>query len=100
SLQRSALSPQPSVPSPPASKSTRRRVMPAIRRLAAAGVVTAALVGLTAAPALAHVSVESTDATQGGIGAITFRVPTESDTASTTKVTVQLPTDSPIASVS
>jgi uncharacterized protein len=74
--------------------------MSAIRRLAVAGASTALLVGLAAAPALAHVTVGSTDATQGGEGAITFRVPTESDTASTTKLAVQLPTDPPIASVS
>jgi uncharacterized protein YcnI len=74
--------------------------MPAIRRLAVAGAFTALLVGLPAVPALAHVSVSSTDAEQGGWGAITFRVPTESATAATTKLTVQLPTDQPITTVS
>src|SRR5262249_44424630 len=74
--------------------------MPVIRRLATAGVLAGALVGLTAAPALAHVRVDSTDPPQGGFGVITFRVPTESETASTTKLTVQLPTGTPIASVS
>jgi periplasmic copper chaperone A len=74
--------------------------MLAFRRLVTAGVLGAALAGLAAAPALAHVSVVTTDATQGGIGVITFRVPTESESASTTKVTVQLPPDQPLASVS
>ena len=40
------------------------------------------------------------DATRGGYGVLTFRVPTESATASTTEVTVTLPADHPIASVS
>lgn len=53
-----------------------------------------------AAPASAHVSVSSTDATQGGYAKVVFRVPTESDTASTTKVEVFLPDATPIASVS
>jgi uncharacterized protein YcnI len=53
-----------------------------------------------AAPASAHVSVSSADATQGGYGKAVFRVPTESDTASTTKVEVFLPDATPIASVS
>ena len=41
--------------------------------------------------ASAHVSVVAPGATQGGYTVLTFRVPTESDTASTTKVTVALP---------
>ena len=73
--------------------------MSPIRRLTLAGALAGALVGLSAAPALAHVSVSSADAEQGGYGGITFRVPTESGTAATTKLTVQLPTDQGIASV-
>jgi uncharacterized protein YcnI len=69
-----------------------------IARLSAAS-VTIALVGL-AGPASAHVSVSSTDAAQGGFGKAVFRVPTESDTASTTKVVVTLPADAPFAFVS
>jgi periplasmic copper chaperone A len=57
----------------------------------------AALVGLSAVPAVAHVTVSSPDATQGGFGVITFRVPTESDTASTTGLKVQFPADQPLA---
>lgn len=41
--------------------------------------------------ASAHVSVVAPGATQGGYSVLTFRVPTESDTASTTKVSVALP---------
>lgn len=57
----------------------------------------AALVGLTALPALAHVTVNAADATQGGFTMLTFRVPTESDTASTTGIKVQFPADQPLA---
>ena len=53
-----------------------------------------------AAPASAHVTISAPGATRGGSDAvITFRVPTESDTASTTGLQVQLPTDTPIAGV-
>ena len=52
------------------------------------------------APASAHVRVSSTDAVRGGYGVLTFRVPTESDTASTTALIITLPTDTPIGSVS
>ncbi|MFI5890323.1 YcnI family protein [Actinoplanes sp. NPDC051513] len=59
--------------------------------------------GLTlalAAPASAHVTVNPNTATPGGYTKVTFRVPTESDTASTTKIEVNLPADKPVASVS
>ena len=56
-----------------------------------------ALVGLKALPALAHVTVNADDATQGSYTVITFRVPTESDTASTTGLKVQFPADAPLA---
>lgn len=61
----------------------------------------AAAVGLlaVAAPASAHVTVHSTDAAPGGYAVLTFRVPTESSTASTTKLQVQFPTEHPISSV-
>lgn len=58
----------------------------------------AGLIALAGA-ACAHVTVDSPGATQGGYAVLTFRVPTESDTASTTGVKVQLPPDSPLASV-
>jgi len=71
----------------------RRLALPAV-----AAVV--AVVALGAGPASAHVSVSSTDAAAGGFGELTFRVPTESDTASTTSLRVQLPSDTPLAFVS
>lgn len=52
-----------------------------------------------AAPASAHVGVSTTDATQGGYGKAVFRVPNESDTATTTKVVVTLPAEHPFAFV-
>ncbi len=52
-----------------------------------------------AVPAAAHVKVSGTDTTQGGFGVLTFRVPTESATASTTDLLVTLPDDHPIISV-
>jgi uncharacterized protein YcnI len=55
---------------------------------------------LGATVASAHVHVDGEDATRGGYGVLTFRVSTESATASTTEVTVTLPADHPIASVS
>ncbi|HEY7225177.1 MAG TPA: YcnI family protein [Micromonosporaceae bacterium] len=53
-----------------------------------------------AAPASAHVTVNSDTAQQGGYAKLTFRVPNEKDAANTVKVEVDLPQDTPIASVS
>ena len=53
-----------------------------------------------AAPASAHVSVNPNEATQGGYGRFAFRVPNESDSASTVKVEVVLPENAPVGSVS
>src|ERR1700754_1566526 len=67
------------------------------------GVVTAgaaALVFAIAGPASAHVTVNPSTANQGDYTKVSFRVPSESDTASTTKLEVNLPADTPIASVS
>jgi uncharacterized protein YcnI len=58
-----------------------------------------AALGLAAAPAAAHVTVPD-PATQGGFGAITFRVPTERTNASTTKLEVTFPADQPLAFLS
>ncbi|MER7457629.1 YcnI family protein [Micromonospora sp. NPDC126480] len=65
----------------------------------ALGAVTAAVLGF-ATPASAHVTVNPKEATQGGYGRFAFRVPNESDTASTTKVEVFLPENAPVGSVS
>ncbi|MDZ5446100.1 YcnI family protein [Micromonospora sp. 4G57] len=61
--------------------------------------VATAVLGL-AGPASAHVTVNPKEATQGGYGRFAFRVPNESDTASTTKVEVVLPENAPVGSVS
>jgi uncharacterized protein YcnI len=62
---------------------------------------TLGLIGLwAAAAASAHVTVSAVGATSGGSDQlITFRVPTESATASTVELQVKLPTNTPIASV-
>lgn len=71
-----------------------------ITRLAVVLSGTAASVLLLASPAYAHVTTHGTDATSGGHDAgITFRVPNEKATASTTKVEIHLPLDKPFAGV-
>ena len=59
----------------------------------------AALVGVASA-ASAHVTVSSQDASPGGFGKFTFRVPNESDTASTISVRVQIPEEAAMAFLS
>jgi uncharacterized protein len=73
--------------------------MKRLRTLVLASAASAAALLAAAGPASAHVTVHSTDAVQGGYSELTFRVPTESDTASTVKLQVQFPTATPIASV-
>ncbi|MCL7459042.1 YcnI family protein [Micromonospora echinofusca] len=75
-----------------------RRTASAAAALALGAVATAVL-GF-AAPASAHVTVDPQEATQGGYGRFAFRVPNESDTASTTKLEVVLPENAPVGSVS
>ena len=79
---------QPSSPRPP-----RRRG--AGRRLATVAGLTLLLLGLTAGPALAHIDVEG-DAGPGQTALLTFRIPSESPTQDTTKITITLPTDTPL----
>jgi periplasmic copper chaperone A len=62
---------------------------------ATAGVVLAAASGV----ASAHVTVSSADAAPGGYGKVTFRVPNESDAASTVDLRIQVPTDPPLTSL-
>jgi periplasmic copper chaperone A len=65
-----------------------------------AGLVTGLVVALVPAlDAHAHVSVSSPDATPGGFGTVVFRVPSESESANTTAIAVQLPAGTPFASV-
>jgi len=68
-------------------------------RVGAVSATAAAIVLAVAGPASAHVTVNPNTAAQGAYAKVSFRVPTESDTASTTKLEVDLPADTPIASV-
>jgi len=73
------------------------------RRLASGAATVAALLGLAVlapAAAQAHVRVSPDQATPGSYAVLTFRVPTESATASTVKVELDLPVDHPFSSVS
>ncbi|TCC56462.1 DUF1775 domain-containing protein [Kribbella pittospori] len=70
----------------------------ALRAVAIAAASTLVLAG-AATSASAHVTVSSPDAKPGGYAKLVFRVPTESDTAATTKLVVSLPKDHPFASV-
>ena len=54
---------------------------------------------VVATGASAHVTVASEDAAPGGFGKITFRVPNESDTASTVGLRIQIPEDAALASM-
>ena len=69
-----------------------------IARLAAA--CSAIALVAVAGPASAHVNVSSTDAAKEGFGKVVFRVPNESDKATTTKVVITLPSATPFAFVS
>lgn len=66
----------------------------------AAAALACALVLLPAAAASAHVRVVPESTAAGGWTVLTFRVPNESPTAATTRVTVDLPTATPLTSVS
>ncbi|WP_433390660.1 YcnI family copper-binding membrane protein [Micromonospora sp. KLBMP9576] len=77
----------------------RHRRIASVAAALTLGVVATAVLGF-AAPASAHVTVDPQEATQGGYGRFAFRVPNESDTASTTKVEVVLPENAPVGSVS
>jgi uncharacterized protein YcnI len=68
-------------------------------RAAAISAASALVLFGAANSASAHVTVSSPDAKPGGYAKLVFRVPTESDTASTTKLVVSLPPDRPFASV-
>jgi periplasmic copper chaperone A len=75
------------------------------RPLGRLGVVVLALLTALAAAlaragaASAHVGVSSTDAAAGGFGKLTFRVPNESDTASTVALRISIPEESAMASL-
>lgn len=69
------------------------------RRTATVIAATAAAMVLGAGAAFAHVSVNPDTVAPGSYSKLTFRVPNESETASTTKLEIQLPQDTPFASV-
>lgn len=73
-----------------------RRVSALAAALAVAAIGSVVLAGA----ASAHVTVDAPGATKGGFAVLTFRVPNEEATASTTELRVSLPTATPIASVS
>jgi uncharacterized protein YcnI len=68
--------------------------------LATVGLAIAGLSLLPAAPAAAHVRAAADNPTSGGFSAVTLRVPNESDSAGTVKLSVSLPTDRPFVYVS
>lgn len=71
-----------------------------IRYAVATASATALLALASAAPAFAHVTVNPDEAVAGERARLTFRVPTESDTASTVAVEVHFPEEAPVPSVS
>ena len=75
----------------------RRRRWALRAGLAGLGAVVATLA--FAVPASAHVNVTGTGAVQAGSGVLTFRVPTESATASTTGLLITFPANTPFTSV-
>ncbi len=70
------------------------------RRAAVAGAVCVAALLALAGVASAHVTANPDTAQQGGFTKVSFRVPNERDTASTTGLEISFPTDHPIAFVS
>ncbi|MGW2748221.1 YcnI family protein [Streptomyces sp. NPDC001450] len=76
------------------------RTRTTLRRAAAVTALTAAGVLAAAGVASAHVTVHPESYAKGATdGLLTFRVPNEEDSASTTKVQVFLPTDHPVLGV-
>lgn len=78
--------------------STLRSTLPT-RRLVGGLAGAAALLVAGALPASAHVHADPSTTAEGGYSVVTFRVPNESETAATTSVAVQLPTDHPFTYV-
>jgi periplasmic copper chaperone A len=71
-----------------------------LRRTTVVAAAVAMFVAAGAGIASAHVTVRSPDASAGGFGVVVFTVPNESDSASTTRVRIQIPESTPLASVS
>jgi periplasmic copper chaperone A len=68
--------------------------------LATSALIAVAASVAVAGSASAHVSVSSQDAAPDGYGKITFRVPNESDTASTVGLRIQVPQEAAVTSLS
>jgi uncharacterized protein YcnI len=79
--------------------STSRPSWRAPLRAALAVAGASALVLVTSGVASAHVTAQPGSAAQGSYAEVAFRVPSESETASTVKLEVTLPTDHPVPSV-
>jgi uncharacterized protein YcnI len=90
---------RPDAPTPTVPSSSTKQAMKLRHVLAATA---AAVLLALAAPlaASAHVIVTPNQASAGGYTQLTFRVPTESSTAGTVRLEVDLPTDHPFTSVS
>jgi len=71
-----------------------------LKRSALAAALGAAALALLPATAGAHVTVRPDSTASGSFSALTFRVPNESDSASTVKLEVQLPKETPFLYVS
>jgi uncharacterized protein YcnI len=84
----------------PASRRPPLRPAVVLRTLATALLVALATLLALAPAASAHVTVSTPDAAPGGYGKVVFRVPTESESASTVKLSVTLPAATPFAAVS
>ena len=84
--------------STPARRPMRRRA--AVRSAAIATAIATAIVLVAATAAGAHVSVVPSTASQGAFQILSFSVPNERPDADTVKLSVTLPTKSPIAFVS
>lgn len=76
------------------------RIPARVALLTAVTVVSAVATLRLATPAAAQVKVSGVDAKPGSYGMLTFRVPTESDTASTTELRVMLPEATPLYRIS
>jgi uncharacterized protein YcnI len=83
----------------PRATSVAHRRTPARRRALLAATAAAGLVLCSSGAASAHVRVVPESTTAGGFSALTFRVPTESETAGTVGLRVELPTATPFTSV-
>jgi uncharacterized protein len=100
--QRAAAPPERHIVMSLFSRTSPSRPSALRRAVLGSGATLAVVAGsvLLAGPASAHVSVNPSSAAPGGFAKLTFRVPTESPKASTTKVSVSFPTSTPLASVS